>query len=75
MKILKYALVIFATAKISEKYWLSLITYMVTATDMTLSPDDPGALIEIMTSEKVSDLTKKLIKDDIDKFFFGKHAK
>ena len=74
MKILKYALVIFATAKISEKYWLSLISYMATATDMTLSPDDPGKLIEIMTSEKVSDLTKKLIKDDIDKFF-GKHAK
>ena len=74
MKLVKYALVVFVTAKITEKFWLTNFGYIAMATDMTLSPHDPGKLIDIMTSDKVNALAKKLLTDDIDNLFM-KHAK
>jgi hypothetical protein len=74
MKFVKYALVAFVTAKITTKYWVTMFGYIAMATDMTLSPHNPGKLIDIMTSEKVNTIAKKLAKDDIDKLF-KKHAK
>lgn len=74
MKFVKYALIAFITAKLSEKYWLAMFGYTAMATDMILSPDEPGQLLEIMGSSKVAGLAKKLAQDDVDKFF-GKRAK